>query len=211
MRCSSGLCRDTKPKSPRHGREIRLPRQSVRNNAATSHPSGSTGPAISYTAHRTSVTNFGTCRRTRRRWLAKGVRNLAPQYCRPRGPAIANHLIRHAAHNLGARRLGASEAGSQSPRTSRGIDAEEKRKKKPQAHKPARSTSARTTTARSTSAQQDERQPPGKAKRDRRVFVCPTSLPRGSWNVVSAATQKPGHSFQDLTRFVLVGLSAPRR
>ena len=54
MRCSAGLCRDTKPKSPqRHGRKIRLPRQRVRNDAATSHPSGSTGPANSYTVHST--------------------------------------------------------------------------------------------------------------------------------------------------------------
>ena len=53
-RCSAGLCRDTKPKSPqRHGSEIRLPRQRVRNDAATSHPSGSTGPANSYTVHST--------------------------------------------------------------------------------------------------------------------------------------------------------------
>ena len=36
MRRSAGLCRDTKPKSPqRHGRKIRLPRQRVRNDAAT--------------------------------------------------------------------------------------------------------------------------------------------------------------------------------
>ena len=48
MRCSAGLCRDTKPKSPqRHGRKIRLPRQRVRIDATTSHPSGSTGSAIS--------------------------------------------------------------------------------------------------------------------------------------------------------------------
>ena len=40
-RCSAGWCRDTKPKSPqRHGSKIRLPRQRVRNDAATSHPSG---------------------------------------------------------------------------------------------------------------------------------------------------------------------------
>ena len=35
-------------------RRFRLPRQRVRNDAATSHPSGSTGPAISYTVHRTT-------------------------------------------------------------------------------------------------------------------------------------------------------------
>ena len=64
--------RDTKPKSPqRHGRKIRLPRQRVRNDAATSHPSGSTGAANSYTVHSTrhdaqeerSITLCGTCRR----------------------------------------------------------------------------------------------------------------------------------------------------
>ena len=43
MRCSAGLCRDTKPESPqRQGSKIRLPRQRVRKDAATSHPSGST-------------------------------------------------------------------------------------------------------------------------------------------------------------------------
>ena len=52
-RCSAGLCRDTKPKSPqRRGRKIRLPRQRVRDDAATSHPSGSTGPANSYTVRK---------------------------------------------------------------------------------------------------------------------------------------------------------------
>ena len=46
-RCSAGLCRDTKPKSPqRHGRKIRLPRQRVRNDAATSQ-------ANSYNVHST--------------------------------------------------------------------------------------------------------------------------------------------------------------
>ena len=55
----------------------------------------------------------------RRRWLAEGARNLAPQYCRPGGLANANHRIRHDAHNQGARRLEASDAGNQSPRTSR--------------------------------------------------------------------------------------------
>ena len=37
MRCSAGLCRDTKPKSPqRQGRKMRLPRQHARSDAATS-------------------------------------------------------------------------------------------------------------------------------------------------------------------------------
>ena len=54
MRCSAGFRRNTKPKSPqRHGRKLRLSRQRVRNDAATSYSSGSTGSAISYTVHTT--------------------------------------------------------------------------------------------------------------------------------------------------------------
>ena len=52
-------------------------------------------------------------------WLAEGVHDLAPQYCRPGEPAIANHLIRHEAHNHVSRRLLVSDAGNRSPRTLR--------------------------------------------------------------------------------------------
>ena len=55
---------------------------------------------------------------TRKRWLAEEVDGPDPQYCRPGGPAIANHLTRHDAHDHVSRRLDASDAGNQSLRTS---------------------------------------------------------------------------------------------
>ena len=87
-RCSAGLCRDTKPKSPqRQRRKIRLPRQRVRNDAATSK-------ANSYTFHSTLK---------------------HPSRCTGR----KNH---HDVRNLSAaRRLAASDAGSQSNRTSKHV------------------------------------------------------------------------------------------
>ena len=54
----------------------------------------------------------------RKRWLAEEVDGHDLQHCRPRGPAIANHLIRHDAHDHVSRRLDASDAGNQSHRTS---------------------------------------------------------------------------------------------
>ena len=117
MRCPAGLCRDTKPKSPqrrgsrdgqkkwtsqRRGRRVRLPRQRERNDAATSHPSGSAGSPISYTVHSTT--------RHELRDLSAGPEGdgwrrvyvtSPPQFCRPWGPGTANHLIRHDAHNQG--------------------------------------------------------------------------------------------------------------
>ena len=41
------------------------------------------------------------------------------QYCRPRGPAIANHLTRHDAHDHVSPRRDASDGEIQSPRTCR--------------------------------------------------------------------------------------------
>ena len=41
------------------------------------------------------------------------------QCCRPGGPAIANHLTRHDAHNCVSRRLVASDAEKRSPRICR--------------------------------------------------------------------------------------------
>ena len=37
--------------------------------------------------------------------MAEEEDGLAPQYCRPGGPAIANHLIRHDVHDHVSRRL----------------------------------------------------------------------------------------------------------
>ena len=48
---------------------------------------------------------------------------LLPQYCRPAGPAIANHLNRHDAHDQVSRRRVALDARNQSPRTSEGMPA----------------------------------------------------------------------------------------
>ena len=87
------------------------------NDAATSYPSGSTGPAISYTVHKASRCSQPVGGTGKRR-LAEEVHDLAPQYCRPGGPAIANHLIRHDAHNQEAHRLVAFDSGNHSPRTS---------------------------------------------------------------------------------------------
>ena len=111
---------------------------------------------------------------TEKRWLADEVLVLAPQYCRPGGPATANHLIHRAVVNKMSRKLGASGARNRSPRRKRGIPAEmpvlgtasSERETKETTTPP---TSARDKRARSTSAQPDERQPPaGPAKRARK-------------------------------------------
>ena len=76
--------------------------------AATAHSSGSTP------SRTLSTFNASGCTQpvggTSRRWLAGEVLELAPQYCRPGGPATANHLIHHAVLNKMSRRLGASGA-----------------------------------------------------------------------------------------------------
>ena len=59
---------------------------------------------------------------TIKRWLAGEVLELAPQYCRPGGPATANHLIHHDVLNKMSRRLGASGARNRSPRRKKGGD-----------------------------------------------------------------------------------------
>ena len=85
-------------------------------NAATSHPSGSTGPAISYTLHSTIRHDV--------RGLSAGPEGdgwrrrytISPlQCCHPGGTAIANHLD---VHNRKDRRLVAFDAGNPSLRTS---------------------------------------------------------------------------------------------
>ena len=92
-------------------------------------------------------------------WLAEEVHKLALQYCRPEGPAIANHLTHHDALNQGPPTRDASDAGSQSPRTSRGYlrkkpgpgvggPREGKRKRSPK-FTSQKKNSARSTTARS--------------------------------------------------------------
>ena len=48
---------------------------------------------------------------TEKRWLAEEVDGLDPQYCRPGGPAIANHLTRHEVHHQVSRRRVASDEG----------------------------------------------------------------------------------------------------
>ena len=63
---------------------------------------------------------FWTSRRARQRRLAEEVDRLDPQQCRPGGPAIAIHLIRHTVYNQGARRRDASDEENQSPRRSSG-------------------------------------------------------------------------------------------
>ena len=111
-RCSAGLCRDNKPKSPqRHERKQRLPRHRVRKDAATSRPSGSSRPAVLYTVQTDSSRTSKPVGGPGQRWLAEEVGDLAPQYCRPGLPAMANHMIRHDAQNQKARRLGASDLG----------------------------------------------------------------------------------------------------
>ena len=57
-----------------------------------------------------STTMYRTCRRTEKRWLAEDVDGLDPQYCRPGGPAIANHLTHHEVHYQVSRRRVASDA-----------------------------------------------------------------------------------------------------
>ena len=79
------------------------PQRRTKKYSRKLHPSGNTGPANSYTVHiasRCSQPVGGTGKR----WLAEGVNSLAPQYCRPGWPAVANHLIRHDAHNQESRR-----------------------------------------------------------------------------------------------------------
>ena len=181
MRCSAGLCRDTKPKSlKRPGRKRRLPRQHARNDAATlwlsepksqnkpekRNPSKCRQPAISYTVH--------TKMHQKVQDLSAGLESdgwrrkytTSTPSCRLGGPAIANHLIRHDAHNQGPANSRCFCCREQSPRTSRGylrkktVFRSGPTKKKPQTHKPAKSTRAKSETARSTSAQPDERQPP---------------------------------------------------
>ena len=161
--------------------------------AATAHPSGSNGPS------RASEPVGGTSRR----WLADEVLVHATQYCRPGGPATANHLIHHALQNKISRRLGASGARNRSPRRKRRIPAEIPVLGTASSEMEAKEittppTSARDKRARSTSAQPDERQPPaGPAKRVRkdRIGQFGSWPPRGSWNVMSAATQKPRRNF----------------
>ena len=142
---------------------------------------------------------------TVKRWLAREVLEHALQYCRPGGPATANHLIHHDVLNKMSRRLGASGARNRSPRRKREIPAEmpvlgtalSERETKETTTPP---TSARDKRARSTSAQPDERQPPvGPAKRDRKE----KSGQLGKWPdipptwelLMSAATQKPRRNF----------------
>ena len=118
----------------------------------------------------------------------------SPQYYRP-GPAIAN-LTRHDAHDHVSRRRDASGAGTEkeSPKTT----------SQRQAPAPGPQPPAPSKTSDSTSRQSQARQ-------ESFFFVWP-DIPL-TWEVErdARATQKPGHSFKDLTSPVLVGLSAPRR
>ena len=144
-------------------------------------------------------------------WLAEEVHDLDPQYCRPGEPAIANHLNRHDAHDHVSRRRDASDAEVQSPRTSSKKDTYQKvtacfgvgalfsfgvgdhrngtepgaeqasEKHQRQEHnrqKHQRPVRRATATSRHSQARQD-------------FSECgPTSLLRGSWNVMPVATLK---------------------
>ena len=92
--CLRRVCRQTVTPQRISEKGTRLPRQSVRNEAATSHPSWSTGTANSYTVH--SFLQHPTLCTERKNH--HGVRNLSA-----------------------ARRLAASGAGSQSNRTSKHV------------------------------------------------------------------------------------------
>ena len=59
---------------------------------------------------------------TEKRWLAEEVDGLDPQYCRPGGPAIANHLTRHEVHHQVSRRRVASDARTRAPEHRGGDD-----------------------------------------------------------------------------------------
>ena len=221
MRCSAGLCRGTKLKSP-----------------PTSHPSGGTGSAISQ-GTRLDVDNlpsrkclrcirkFWTCRRDWRAMVGGGSRQsrllppvLSPwgtgdrqpsdpsRRTRPRFPRTRCFWCREpksqniegdtcGRKNRSSRRRprkGKRKKETPSPQASNKHQRQDHNRQKHQ--RPARRA---TATSRQSQARQES-------------FVCgPTSLPRGSWDVMPSATQKPGHSFEDLTSPVLVGLLAPRR
>ena len=130
-----------------------------------------------------------------------------PQYCRPGEPAIANHQTHHEVNKELSLRLGASGARNRSPRRKRGIPAKmpvlrtaspERETNKTQPHQPAPGTNepeAPAPSQKSDSHQQAQR------ARQESFESGPTSLPRGSWNVMPAATWKQSQTTQ-VTRFL---------
>ena len=175
----------------RHGREIRLPRQRVRNDAATSHPSGSIGSAIPYTVHSTM---FGTCRQAQQAMVGGGGTQsrlpLPSSIVAPGGLANANHLSRHDAHNQEARRLVPSVTGNQSPRTSRGYLRKKKNRSSGRRPRKGKRNNHNPQASEKHQRQGHNRQKHQRPARRATATSSPASLPRGSWDVMPAATQK---------------------
>ena len=149
----------------------------------------------------------------RRRWLAEGVRSLAPLCCRPRGLANANHLNRHAVDNQEARRRDAPDAEIRSPRKSREIPAEKKlvlgsgpregkRKRNPKSssQREAPAPEAQPPEAPAPSQTSDSHQQ-ARTSTTGEQRLWPDIPPTWSWNVMPAVTWKPGQTF-DFARFL---------
>ena len=116
-----------------------------------------------------------------------------PQYCRPGEPAIANHQTHHEVNKELSLRLGASGARNRSPGgyllKCRSIG-RRPRKGIPTKHNPTNQHQGQTSqkhqlpTRRATATSRHSRERPES------LGSGPTSLPRGSWNVMPAATWK---------------------
>ena len=129
-----------------------------------------------------------------------------PQYCRPGEPAIANHQTHHEVNKELSRRLGASGARNRSPERGEYLQkcrsfGRRPRKGKQSKHNPTNQRQGQTSqkhqlpTRRATATSRHNRARPESLESG------PTSLPRGSWNVMPAATRKLSQTTQ-VTRFL---------
>ena len=127
----------------------------------------------------------------------------SPQYCRPGGPATANHLIQSPLFSTTCPAdSGLLVQGTDVPEErgryllkcrSFGRRARKGKQRKSQPHQPAPGTNepgAPAPSQTSDSHQQAQPSASGKIGSDS-LDRGPTSLQGGSWNVMSAATQKP--------------------
>ena len=126
------------------------------------------------------------------------------QYCRPGEPAIANHQTHHEVNKEKSLRLGASGARNRSPRRKRGIPAKvpvhwtaspERDRNQTNQRQGQTSQKHQLPTRRATATSRHSR------ARPESLECGPTSLPRGSWNVMPAATWKLIQTTQ-VTRFL---------
>ena len=127
-----------------------------------------------------------------------------PQYCRPGEPAIANHQTHHEVNKELSLRLGASGARNRSPGgyllKCRSFG-RRPRKGKQTKHNLTNQRQGQTSqkhqhpTRRATATSRHNR------ARPESLECGPTSLPRGSWNEMPAATRKLSQTTQ-VTRFL---------